>query len=116
MNDEYVLAKGYKEYTPTHFHNESIVKCFQKRFDDNIGKKYFIDINKWSWREIVPYYKRDKLFEDYTYEYKIQMYKKDTHDAVDLSFHGSWTLEMVEDFVEDLWLTGMFDYYEKLEN
>ena len=47
MNDKEILENGYHEYKPTCFHNDGITKCFQKRFDDDIGKKYFIDINKW---------------------------------------------------------------------
>ena len=47
MTDQDILARGYKEFKPTPFHNSGIVKCFQKRFDDDNGKKYFIDIHKW---------------------------------------------------------------------
>lgn len=44
---------------------------------------------------------------------ELQMYKKESHDAINLTFHSSWTLEMVENFMEKMWNTGMFDYYEK---
>ena len=50
---------------------------------------------------------------DCTYEYSTQLYRRDTHDAVDISFHSSWTLEQVEEHVEGLFKTGMYDYYER---
>ena len=112
LNDEYILSKGYKEFSPTRFHNSSVVKCFQKRFTDDIGKRYFININKWYWGDIVPEYRKDEWYQDYTYEYEVQLYRKDTHDAVDISFHSSWTLEQDEEHMEKLFETGMYDYYE----
>ena len=48
MTDEYLIEQGYKKYEPTRFDNESVVARFQKRFDDDFGKKYFIDVLKWS--------------------------------------------------------------------
>lgn len=38
MNDTQILDAGYKEYKPSSFHSDGITKCFQKRFDDEIGK------------------------------------------------------------------------------
>ena len=61
MDDEYLLERGYKEYLPNPvLDNESIVKKFQKRFDDDFGKKYFIDVTKWS-HDYVPVNRRDNL-------------------------------------------------------
>ena len=54
MTDEYIIEKGYKEFEPSPLKNNSISKCFQKRFDDENGKKYFITINKWDWNSCNP--------------------------------------------------------------
>lgn len=113
LTDEIILQKGYKEYSPTRFHNSSVIKCFQKRFDDNEGKRYFLDIEKWTWRDIPQEHKCKDWYKEYTYAYKCQMYKKDTHDAIDIEFHSSWTLEQVEEFMELQWNTGLYDHYEK---
>lgn len=107
-NDEYFSNKGYKEYPPSKFHNASISKCFQKRFDDSVGKKYFIDVNKWDWSEFA-----DRVPFDITYEAEVQLYKYGTHDAVNLTFHNTWDFEEIERTVERLFQTGMFDYYER---
>jgi hypothetical protein len=113
LTDEIILSEGYKEYKPTKFHNQGVVKCFQKRFDDEAGKKYFIDVNKWYWRDIVPAHRRDSWYKEYTYEFETQVYGIKDHDAIDLTFHSSWELEDVEEFVEKIFQTGMLDYYEK---
>jgi hypothetical protein len=116
LTDDIILARGYKEYKPTAFHSEGIIKCFQKRFDDDKGKKYFIDINKWSWDDIASVaHKMDPCYKSYTYEFETQLYKKGTHDAVDMIFHNSWKIEQVEEFVEIMFQMGMLDYYEKWE-
>ena len=47
ITDEYIKEHGFKEYNPTRFDNDSVILRFQKRYDDNFGKKYFIDILKW---------------------------------------------------------------------
>ena len=111
MKDKDLINKGFYQYSPTPFDNGNIEICFQKRYEDNIGKKYFINIKKWgSWRhphtgEFVPA----------AYEYNIQLYKKEGHDAIDLLFHDSWNLEEVEKYLDKLWNTDLFDYYEKFE-
>lgn len=115
INDDYILSKGYKEYPPSHFHNSSVVKCFQKRFDDDYGKKYFIDINKWYWGDVVPEYRKDKWYEEYTYEFCVQLYQKGTHNAIDINFHQQWTLEEVEVYIEKQFALGIYDYYEDWE-
>jgi hypothetical protein len=51
-----------------------------------------------------------------SYEYSVQLYRKDTHDALDLLFHSSWTLEAVESCLENLFNTGLFDYYETFDD
>lgn len=108
MTDEYILSKGYHEYKPTHFDSPGVEKRFQKRFDDDKGKKYFIDIKKW---EPITHPHTGEVF-DLGYECETQMYKKDTHDAVNFDFLSSWDLDSVEEFMEKQFATGMFDYYE----
>lgn len=107
--------RGYKQYRPTQFHSRWVSRCWQKRFDDERGKKYFIDINEWDNHDMKARMSRPEDCPDYSYEYEMQMYAKDTHDAVNLTFLSSWTLDRVEEFVEKLWATGEFDYYEEWE-
>lgn len=107
--DEKLLELGFYEYRPNKFDGDGVEKCFQKRYDDEKGKKYFISIKKWKplthpyTKEITPA----------VYEYDIQLYKKEDHDAINLLFHSSWKLEEVEEYMEKLWNTNLFDYYEE---
>ena len=112
MTDQEILERGYHEYRPTPFHSDGIEKCFQKRFRDKNGNtRYFIDVNKWKgWKH--PH--TGEIISD-GYEYSLQMYQKETHNPVDLLFHNDWDLEDVENFVEAMFQTGWFDYYEKEE-
>lgn len=113
MNDEYLLERGYKEYLPTPvFDNESIVKKFQKRFDDDFGKKYFIDVAKWS-HDYVPVHRRDKWWIPFSYEYHlyVSMFGEE-EKPIYLQFGTSWTLEEVEKFAEDFFDKMEPNYYE----
>lgn len=109
MKEKYILEKGYKEFKPTQIHSDRTSKCFQRRFDDDIGKKYFININKNDWKGLL----HKEVEDSYIYEYEVQLYSKDTHDAINMLFHSSWTLDQVEEFVENMFQSGTLDYYEK---
>ena len=108
MKDNEILEKGYHQYAPGPFDSKWVMDCFQKRFRDEKGTKYFIDIRKW---EGMTHPHTGEYFEP-SYDYWIQLYRKEKHDAVDLEFHSEWTLDAVEEYVETLFQTGLFDYYE----
>ena len=46
MTEQLILECGYQEYKPSPLEHEGITKCWQKRFDDDVGKKYFINIHR----------------------------------------------------------------------
>ena len=111
-SDKELLKNGYKEFKPGPFTNPAVIDCFQKRFDDETGKRYFITVNKWS--EVYHPHTHEPLLKA-PYEFEVQLYKKDTHDAVNLLFHTSWELKDVEEYAQKLWETGLFDYYEEFD-
>ena len=111
MTEEYILSKGYKEYSKTIYHCKSVTKFFQKRFDDNIGTKYFINIEQFNFSELQQKYPD---FEPIKYEYVIQLHNHD-EKYMDIRFHSDWTLLEVEDFMDKQWQLGCYDYYEKWE-
>ena len=113
MTDEYLIEHGYKKYEPTYFDNKSVVARFQKRFNDDIGKKYFIDIHKITHEWMREWDKKQSWYIPYSYEFSCQLYKKDTHAAVNMQFFSDWTIEQVEEFVERLFQNGELDYYER---
>lgn len=111
LNDikKYLSSIGFKEYKPTPFDNHYICSRFQKRYDDETGKKYFIDAKIWDWSDT------DKVPDNYRIEYECQLYQNGTHDAVNLTYID-WTIDQVEDFVNKMFENGMLDYYEKWED
>ena len=111
INDEYLIKRGYKEYKPTRFDNESVVARFQKRFDDDFGKKYFIDVLKWS-HDYVPNHMRDKWWKPFTYHYETQVTMFEGEKALNLEFFSDWTLEEVESFMSDMFKKMKLNYYE----
>lgn len=112
MTDEYLLERGYKQYKPTPIlDSDLIVAKFQKRFDDDFGKKYFIDVIKWS-HEFVPECRRDKWWKPFTYSYEVYTTMFEEEMPMKTEFYSNWTLEKVEEFVEDLFNKMKLNYYE----
>lgn len=112
MSDEYLLERGYKQYKQTpHLDNDSIVAKFQKRFDDDFGKKYFIDVAKWS-HDYVPEYRRDKWWKPFGYACHLYVTMFEEEKPIYLEFGTSWTVEEVEEFAEDFFNKMKPNYYE----
>ena len=111
MNDNYLLEHGYKEYKPTPFDNSSVVARFQKRFDDDFGKKYFIDVLKYS-NDYVPANRRDEWWKPFSYYYETQVTLFKEEKALNLEFFSDWTLEEVEKFMEEMFENMKLNYYE----
>ena len=107
MTDHEIINAGYKEYEPTKFDPSSVEKCFQKRFDDNRGKKYFIDIKKWE--EFAHPYTGEKF--DASYEFHVQFCSLEGH-PVNMNFFYGWSIEEAEKYIEHLFGTGLFKHYE----
>ena len=109
MTDEKIIEMGYNKYEPTPIHTDNVEACFQKRVRDDKGTKYFIDIEKskpWTHphtgEEFPP-----------SYEFTTQLYYKDNDCPLNLRMFAGCTVEQFEEFMEKLFNTGMFDYYEE---
>lgn len=111
MTNEDLIARGYKRFKPSPLYNDCITDLLQKCFSDSHGKKYFINANRW---DFSRYNDANHKYEP-QYEYDVQLYRKETGDAVDVSFHNSWSIEDVEEWVEWLFQSGRFKYYEEWE-
>ena len=109
--DKLLLNKGYKEYESTRFDNNSVVSRFQKGFNDEFGKKYSINVLKWS-NDCIPIDKRGQWWTpfSYTYEVQISMFKEDK--PINLEFFSSWNIEEVEKYMEELFEKMKPNYYE----
>lgn len=107
MTDKLLIEKGYKEFAPSPFCDEYIIKFFQKRFDDEWGKKYFINVNKYDLTNI------DTNNSPYEFEIYLTVIGG---DAIRLLLYGSnWDIDKVEIYIDNLFNTGVYEYYELWE-
>ena len=112
MDDKYLMENGYKEYSPTpYLDNSSIITKFQKRFDDDFGKKYFVDIEKWS-NGYVPVNRRDKWWQPFSYVCRLYITMFEEEKPIYFEFGTNWTIEEVEKFAEDFFDKMKPNYYE----
>ena len=111
MTNEYLEKKGYRKYRPTAFDNEHVVARFQKRFDDEIGKRYFIDVVRWS-NEYIPENRRGDWWTPYNHEYEVQIYMFEDRKPLNFHFFCHWTLEEVEKYMEEFFEKMKPNYYE----
>lgn len=112
MNDEFLITRGYEQYKPLQYRDSDIVVArFQKCFKDSFGKRYFLDVIKWT-NDYVPPSHRIYGWQPYSYTYEIYttMYKDEK--PMDLKFNSEWTLEEVERFANDFFDKMKPNYYE----
>lgn len=114
-----LLEKGYKEYDVDIEFNPTVHRMFQKRFDDETGKKYFITV--YTFKPFTHPYTHEELTSEP--EYDIQLYSANGHKPLNLKFFSGWSIDEVEEYVQKIFTlyqnneetTRMFDYYEKWE-
>ena len=106
MTDKDFINAGYTEWEPSPLNGECNTAMFQKRFDDDYGKKYFITVDKWDFSRYEPDRKP-------SYEFHSQVYEKNTHEAMNITFLEGWTIDRVEKWMNDHWNTDEYDYYER---
>ena len=111
ITEEYILSKVYTKYNRTPFDKDIVICRFQKCFRDDSGKKYFIDAVKID-HHFVPEDRRDEYWKPYSFEYGLQVSVGEDEKSINLQFFSSWTLEQVEEFVEDFFTKMKINYYE----
>ena len=107
MTDNDILNAKYKEFEPSPFHNSGVTKCFQKRFDDDVGKKYFIDINRWDFPP-HPY-----TGEQTPTSYEFEAYFTKDDNPINITLYSHWDIETAEKFLDEMWIKMNLDYYER---
>ena len=110
LSDKLFEESGYTEYPRHYFEDEIIEKHYQKRFDDELGKKYFIDVEKFG-RCFLP---NGSLIEE-NYEFNVQFKDKETNKPCNIKLFSGWTIKEAEKKVEEMWQSGLWEYYEKWE-
>lgn len=109
--DQYLIARGYKKYPPTPLDSELVVTRFQQRFDDEHGKKYFINVVKSS-MDFIPEQHRGPCWEPYKYSYEVQVNFGDDEKTLNMEFFSDWPVEHVENFMEEFFDKMKPNHYE----
>jgi hypothetical protein len=114
ITEELLKKAGYKEFHSNWKNSDCYIKSFQKRFDDELGKKYFITLDMYDYSKRVL---------EYTFDCDSQMYierdKKDGEYKNEITFNVNYfvdcysTIEEMEQFFEKIWLTMSCRHYEK---
>lgn len=104
LNDKVILDAGYTEYEPSVIDAPNVTKCFSKWFKDDIGKRYAIHIRKWDWTNIDA-----NMGIKYEFEVQVAIDEK----PINITLFNRWDVEEVESYMENLWLQGTYDYYER---
>lgn len=100
--------KFFHEYKKVPWQSDSLKHLYQKRYRDEKGTKYFIDVEEWEIRH-------PSTGEDLGgYEIKSQLYTKNYHDAINITFLDN-TISTAEAFIDKLFDADMLDYYEENE-
>lgn len=117
MEIKELLEKGYKEYSVDSEYDPDVSRMFQKRFDDDTGKMYFITVHTYK-PMTHPY-----THEEFTSkpEFDVQLYSSDGHKPLNLKFFSDWSINEVEDYVLEIFTlcqnnketARLFDYYEE---
>lgn len=115
LTDQYFLDRGYVSYEKTPIQPATVLCNFQKVFQDDKGKKYYIDVHKVSNEWMSDTDKKQEWYTPYAYEYSCQLYEKGTYAAMNLEFFSEWSLDHVEAFVERMFQNGELEYYEKYD-
>lgn len=105
VTKEILIRNNYNQYdVDRKIYSERVVAKYQKRLDDDSGKKYYIDVTEWSFPECENDY--------YRFEFSVQFHKDDKPINIIL-FGNEWTIEEIEDLVDDMWHKYNMDYYVK---
>ena len=108
MNENSFLERGYARFSPGPYDSEFVECLFQKRVDDEVGKKYFISVKKY-----LPFVKDGKEIASESFEFGINLTDKATDKPVNINLYSGWTIEEAEARAEEFWNMGVWRHYEK---
>lgn len=111
LNDFYEMieSRGYHSFEPPNFGKyENVKKAYQKRFDDEKGKRYFIDI--YIYEELIHPLTGESY--GHAVEYETQLNDINTDYPVNIQFFAGWSVDLVEERLKEIFETGRYRYYE----
>lgn len=102
--DKELIKRGYKRFNPSDF-DDWATDLFQKRIDDENGKKYFINIYKSKPIQSINY--------PIKYSGRMQFNKSPFTFDVNIFHVEKDNIDIFEQQVEDIWFRMGMQYYER---
>ena len=109
IDRESLVAAGYREHT-MHKDGFNKVCLFQKRVDDRLGTRYFVDVYEYDWL-----YLRPADLPRFSYEAQVHFYKGDGDSMLKCTIQDDDAMtspEYLEEFVADLYAKIGAGHYE----
>ena len=111
MDWKLLEERGYHKYKPSHFDSQYVVAKYQKRFDDENGKKYFLDVLEYDHSDLRQYNISD---EKYGHEFELYLTFGGEEDRpMRVLMYCGWTIEQAEEMTEMMWKNLGANYYER---
>lgn len=117
--EQELIDNGYRIFSSS---IKSAIRGFQKRFDDDFGKKYFITIWHYNLKKQHPEFTTAPAGDSYTFDLQFRLNKRKKEITVDLDIWGKVlpdeyegeiiTLNEMEEFIEKTWINFGKPYYE----
>jgi len=101
---EQLIKAGFDIFRPI---EDGVAENLQKRYDDDEGKKYFITATLY--HPMRHPYTGTTYYPNYSFS--VQLYQKGAHEPVNLEFFDGWKVADVEEAVEKIWNTGLWEHY-----
>lgn len=109
--------RGYKRYeipSKTRDFNKLADFMLQRRFDDEVGKRYFITVYCYD-RDRYPAEIREKLHERYGFMPTVHFELGDNKPFFAIEMNAIKSIDEVESYFEKFWLMLGKPYYEKVD-
>ena len=115
ITEQDLLDHGYKRYKNPLNHGAVDHWFFQKRFTDDVGTRYFIDVYQYDWKHVSH-----GVRQDISYEARVNFYDADGMSILQCTIMDDGareSVEALEQFVDSLYHNGLpvRGYYAKWE-
>lgn len=116
--EQELIDNGYKIFKDN---LRSSIRGFQKKFTDDKGIKYFINIYHYNLGKQIPEWNKEP-FDSYSFESQFRIDEKGKDACIDIHYNADMLpneyrpitiLKEVEDFFEKFFTIFNMDYYEK---
>jgi hypothetical protein len=100
IDENQLLAQGYRRYKNPTSRDAWDKWFFQKRIRDDVGTRYFMDVQQYDWRSL--HMER----QDISYEARVDFYDADGETMLRITVMQPWAMESVlnlEQFVANLY-------------